>query len=228
MKLLLIEDDPDIAINLCDFLEMSGHQTELASDGLIGKQLAVTGNWDAILLDLSLPGMNGLEVCRHLREVGHDTPILMLTARDTLADKLEGFARGADDYLVKPFPLEEVEARLVALVKRATGRVVSSVLRCADLTLDTDTLTVERAGHPIKLPPKCLHLLRLLMESPNRVLRRRELESAVWGNDLSGSDTLRAHMYILRRALTANGASDLIETVHGHGYRLLSDDEHTA
>lgn len=227
MKNLLIEDDPDIAINLCDFLEMRGHQIELASDGLIGKQLALSSDWDVILLDLSLPGMSGLEICRLLRDTGRETPILMLTARDTLADKLEGFARGADDYLVKPFAPQEVEARLIALAKRARGRVVSNVLRYADLTLDTDTLTVERAGRPIKLPPKCLHLLRLLMEAPHRVLRRSQLESAVWGKALPGSDTLRAHMYILRRALTANGQSDLIETVHGHGYRLLGDDAHS-
>ncbi|HDR9757810.1 TPA: response regulator transcription factor [Burkholderia cepacia ATCC 25416] len=227
MKLLLIEDDPDIAINLRDFLEMNGHQIELAADGLAGRQLAASGNWDAILLDLWLPGMNGLELCRDLRDSACDTPILMLTARDTLADKLEGFARGADDYLVKPFAPQEVEARLVALVKRASGRVVRTVLRCADLQLDTDTLELDRAGRPIKLPPKCLHLLRLLMASPNRVFRRRQLEAEVWGTDLPGSDTLRTHMYILRRALTANGEADLIETVHGHGYRLLGNDAQT-
>jgi DNA-binding response OmpR family regulator len=193
----------------------------------MGLHLAVSQQWDAILLDLSLPGMDGLTICRKLREEARrDMPILMLTARDTLDDKLQGFGQGADDYLIKPFSLKEVGARLGALIKRYRGKVTQANLSCADICFDQTTLAVERAGRPLKLPPKCLHLLRILMQAPNRVFGRIELETEVWGEQLPDSDTLRAHVYTLRRALTANGEDDLIETIHGLGYRLVVDDAH--
>lgn len=225
MRVLVIEDDVSIATNLYDYLEGTGYQVDVAASGTLGLQLALTQHWDAILLDLSLPGMDGLTLCRKLREEAHrDTPVLMLTARDTLEDKLEGFTRGADDYLVKPFSLKEVDARLGALVKRYKGQVTEAALRCADVRLDLTTLTVERAGRPVKLPPKCLQLLRILMQSPNRVFGRAELEAEVWGEALPDSDTLRTHVYTLRRALAAHGEEDVIETVHGLGYRLVPSD----
>lgn len=225
MKVLIIEDDADIAANLCDFLESSRYEVDVASNGVMGLHLAVTQQWDAILLDLSLPGMDGLTICRKLRDEAHcDTPILMLTARDTLDDKLMGFERGADDYLVKPFSLKEVSARLGALIKRNKGQVTSAVLRCADVQLNQTTLNVERAGRAIKLPPKCLQILQMLMQSPDRVFRRAEIETVVWGEQLPDSDTLRTHVHTLRRALTASGERDLIETVHGFGYRMVSGD----
>ncbi|MDH6153667.1 MULTISPECIES: response regulator transcription factor [Paraburkholderia] len=225
MKILIIEDDADIGTNLYDYLESAGYETDIATDGVMGLELATTQHWDAILLDLSLPGMDGLTICRKLREEAHqDTPVLMVTARDTLDGKLQGFGQGADDYLVKPFSLKEVGARLAALIKRYNGQVTQSELRCADLRFELATLTVERAGRPLKLPPKCLHLLRILMQSPNRVFGRVELETQIWGEQLPDSDTLRAHVYTLRRALTARGEDDLIETVHGLGYRLAVGD----
>lgn len=229
MKVLIIEDDADIAINLYEYLESGGCEVDVASNGVMGLHLAVTQHWDAILLDLSLPGMDGLAVCRKLREEARrDTPVLMLTAKDTLDDKLQGFVQGADDYLVKPFSLKEVDARLTALVKRYKGQVAQAALCCADVRFDLSTLNVERAGRPVKLPPKCLHLLRILMQTPNRVFGRMELETEVWGGQLPDSDTLRAHVYTLRRALTANGEDDLIETVHGLGYRLMVRDAHAS
>lgn len=225
MKVLIVEDDTAIATNLYDYLESAGYEVDLASDGVMGLHLAVTEHWDAILLDLSLPGMDGLTICRKLRdEARRDMPILMLTARDTLDDKLQGFGQGADDYLVKPFSLKEVGARLGALIKRYKGHVTQATLCCADIRFDPATLAVERAGRTVKLPPKCLHLLRILMQAPNRVFARAELETEVWGEQLPDSDTLRAHIYTLRRALTANGGDDLIETVHGLGYRLVVND----
>jgi DNA-binding response OmpR family regulator len=225
MKLLIIEDDSAIATNLYDYLEGAGYEVDLASDGVMGLHLAVSQQWDAILLDLSLPGMDGLTICHKLRdEARRDTPILMLTARDTLDDRLQGFGQGADDYLVKPFSLQEVGARLTALIKRYKGEVTLATLRCADVHFDLTTLVVERAGRPLRLPPKCLHLLRILMQSPNRVFGRSELETEVWGERLPDSDTLRAHIYTLRRALTAHGEDDLIETVHGLGYRFVVSD----
>ncbi len=225
MRVLVMEDDASIATNLYDYLESVGYEVDTAASGPAGLQLAITQSWDAILLDLSLPGMDGLTICRKLREEAHrDTPVLMVTARDTLDDKLQGFGLGADDYLVKPFSLKELGARLGALIKRYNGQVTQSELRCADLRFDLATLTVERAGRPLKLPPKCLHLLRILMQSPNRVFGRVELETQIWGDQLPDSDTLRAHVYTLRRALMARGEDDLIETVHGLGYRLVVGD----
>ncbi|MBC8751309.1 MULTISPECIES: response regulator transcription factor [Paraburkholderia] len=228
MKVLIIEDDAAIATNLYDYLESNAYQVDIASNGAMGLHLATTQHWDAILLDLSLPGMDGLTICRKLREEAHrDTPVLMLTAKDTLEDKLHGFRQGADDYLVKPFSLKEVGARLAALIKRYNGQVTQAELRCADVRFDLATLTVERAGRPVKLPPKCLYLLRILMQSPNRVFGRAELETQIWGEQLPDSDTLRAHVYTLRRALTAHGENDLIDTVHGLGYRLAVSDANT-
>ncbi|AHI68632.1 response regulator transcription factor [Burkholderia thailandensis] len=226
MRVLVIEDDAGIAANLYDYLESAGYEVDAAANGPAGLQLAATQPWDAILLDLSLPGMDGLTLCRKLREeIRRDTPVLMLTARDTLDDKLAGFVHGADDYLVKPFSLKEVAARLGALIKRYRGQVTQAALCRADVRLDLQTLTVERAGRPVKMPPKCLHLLRILMQTPNRVIGHAELEAEIWGDALPDSDTLRAHVYTLRRALTAQGEPDLIETVHGLGYRLVAGDD---
>lgn len=225
MRVLLIEDDGSIATNLYDYLESAGYVVDVASNGCAGLQLALSQPWDAILLDLALPGMDGLTLCHKLREEAHrDTPVLMLSAKDTLDDKLAGFTRGADDYLVKPFSLKEVGARLGALIKRYKGQVAQAVLCCADVRLDLVTLAVERGGRSVKLPPKCLQLLRIFMQSPNRVFSRVELETQIWGEELGDSDTLRAHVYMLRRALTTSGETNLIETVHGVGYRLVVSD----
>jgi len=221
MRILIIEDDAAIAANLYDHLTASGYEPEHAADGVTGLHRAVTEDWSAILLDVALPGMDGFTLCRKLREEARrDTPILMLTAKDTLDDKLAGFNHGADDYLVKPFSLKEMAARLAALIKRRQGQVVPRTLRYGDISLDPQTLDVERAGRAVKLPRKCLHLLQLLMASPERVLRRAELETIVWGEPLPESDTLRSHMHVLRRALTVDGESNPIETVHGTGYRM--------
>jgi DNA-binding response OmpR family regulator len=223
MKVLIIEDDEAIATNLYDYLEARGFRVDVAATGAAGLKFALAEPWDAILLDVALPGMDGLTLCRKLREEARrDTPVLMLTAKDTLDDKLAGFGHGADDYLVKPFSLKEVGARLDALIKRYRGQVALRELRCADLRLDLATLAVERAGRAIKLQPKCLHLLRMLMQSPGRVLGRAELEAEVWGETLPDSDTLRAHIYTLRKALARPGEAELIETVHGLGYRIAA------
>lgn len=221
MRILIIEDDPTIAANLYDFLEARGHSIDAASDGVTGLHLAVSQPFDAIVLDIGLPGMDGLTLARKLREEAHiEVPILMLTARDTLEDKLEGFARGADDYLVKPFLLKEVEARLAAMHRRSSGRVTSRPLEAGTLTLDPKTMTVRFSGTEVKLPPKCLRILELLMQEPGRVISRDEIERLVWGEAQETSDTLRSHLHTLRRALTAAGGHDPVETLHGIGYRL--------
>ncbi len=223
MRILIVEDDKSIATNLYDFLETRGHTVDAAADGVTGLHLAVTQDFDAILLDLSLPGMDGVTLCRKLREeAGKDTPILMLTARDTLEDKLQGFQHGADDYLVKPFSLREVEARLTALYRRLSGRVVRRELKVGELSFDPRSLSIRYCGKPVKLPPKAIRLLEVLMSQPERVFSRAELETAVWGEPQESSDTLRSQMHVLRRALAAAGGHDPIETVHGIGYRLTS------
>jgi DNA-binding response OmpR family regulator len=222
VRILIIEDDHSIATNLYDFLTGRGHTVDAAADGVTGLHLAVTHAFDAIVLDIGLPGMDGMKVCSKLRtEAQLDTPVLMLTARDTLSDKLRGFEHGADDYLVKPFALKEVEARLTALHKRSGGRVTDKVLTAGDLTLDPRSLITRFAGAEVKLPPKCIRLLELMMSQPGRVFSRAELEHGVWGDAQETSDTLRSHMHLLRRALVDAGGYDPIETVHGLGYRLL-------
>jgi DNA-binding response OmpR family regulator len=223
VHILIIEDDPTIATNLYDFLEARGHSVDAAADGITGLHLAVTQKFDGILLDLGLPGMDGITLCRKLRkEADINTPVLMLTARDTLDDKLKGFDCGADDYLVKPFALKEVEARLVAMYKRHGGKVTSRMLETGDLSFDPKTLSIQFAGTSVKLPPKGMRLLALMMGEPGRVFSRQELESEVWGDVQGTSDTLRSQMYELRRALSRAGGYDPIETVHGLGYRLIS------
>ena len=224
MRILIIEDDATIAANLYDFLESRGHAVDAAADGVTGMHLAISQTFDAIVLDLGLPGMDGLTLTRKLREEAHmETPILMLTARDTLDDKLEGFARGADDYLVKPFSLKEVEARLLSMNRRSSGRTAPRPLEVGTLSMDPRTMAVRFAGNDVKLPPKCLRILELLMREPGRVISREEIERLVWGESQETSDTLRSHLHTLRRALTAAGGHDPIETLHGIGYRLRQD-----
>ncbi|MGZ9005884.1 MAG: response regulator transcription factor [Burkholderiales bacterium] len=224
MRILIIEDDRTIATNLYDYLTAQGHAVDAAADGVTGLHLAVTHPFDAIVLDLGLPGMDGIKLCEKLRNQAHvDTPVLMLTARDTLQDKLQGFEGGADDYLVKPFALREVEARLNALHKRRSGRVTQKVLVVGELTLDPRTLEIRFGQKDVKLPPKCIKLLETMMSEPGRLFSRTHLESAVWGDTQETSDTLRSHMHILRRALVEAGGRDPIETVHGLGYRLVPD-----
>ena len=221
MRVLVIEDESSIAANVCDYLESRGHSVDAAPDGVTGLHLAVTQAFDAIVLDLNLPRIDGLTLCRRVREDAHrDTPVLMLTARDTLEEKLDGFESGADDYLTKPFALAELEARLLALHKRHAGRAAPKALRHGAIEFDPVALTVTVNGEPVRLPPKPLRLLELMLSHPSRVYTRADLEQAVWGDRLPSSETLRSHMYVLRRAFQAVGASDPIENVHGLGYRL--------
>ncbi len=221
MRVLIIEDDPDIASNLYDFLEAGGHTVDAAPDGVTGLHLASSGQFDCIVLDIGLPRVDGNVLCRRLREDARiDTPVLMITARDTLDDKLKGFEHGADDYLVKPFALKEVEARLVALHRRHTGKSIQRALTVGELTLDPRTLRVSYRGNDVKLPPKCMRLLEIIMSQPDRIHTRDDLEQAAWGGRQQTSDTLRTHMHLLRRALTQAGGTDPVETVHGMGYRL--------
>jgi DNA-binding response OmpR family regulator len=227
MHLLVIEDNPDLVANLYDFFEDRGHTVNAAYDALSGLKFALEGNYDAIILDLMLPGMDGLEVCTRLRESGQQIPILMLTARDTLDNKLDGFASGADDYLVKPFALTELDARLHALIRRASGgQATGGRFRVADLSFDPNTMQVERGGRRIDLPPIPLKLLEILMRKSPHVVTREELERVVWGDSPPDSDALRTHMHVLRTAIDTREDLPLLHTLRGIGYRLVKPDAH--
>lgn len=221
MKLLVVEDNPDLVANLRDFFEAGGHRIDSAFNAASGLQMATQGQYDALVLDLMLPGMDGRELCNQLRQSGHDTPVLMLTARDTLQDKLEGFASGADDYLVKPFALQELEARLMALIHRARNQMGQRQLQVADLELDTETLQLSRAGQSIDLPRIPLRILTLLMRRAPRIVTRAEIEHEIWAGALPDSDALRAHMHVLRTAIDKPFNQALLRTVRGVGYRLV-------
>ena len=224
MRILIIEDNPDIAANIGDYLDEKGHTVDFAGDGITGLHLAIVNDFDAIVLDLALPGMDGLEVCRKLRqEAGKNTPVLMLTARDRLEDKLAGFETGADDYLVKPFELQEVEARLGVLTTRGQRRT-SKEIQIGDLVYNADTLIVSRIGEEIELNPIGLKLLRCLMEASPNVVTRSELEKEVWGEEMPDSDSLRVHIHSLRAAIDKPFGSKMIQTRHGIGYRLVESD----
>lgn len=224
MRVLIIEDNPDIAANLGDYLEDHGHTVDFAGDGVTGLHLAVVNEFDSIVLDLALPGMDGLEVCRKLRtEAGKDTPVLMLTARDRLEDKLAGFETGADDYLVKPFELQEVEARLNVLAGRGR-RKNRRELKVGDLIYNLDTLNVNRGDEEIYLNPIGLKLLQCLMDASPNVVSRAELEMEVWGEEMPDSDSLRVHIHSLRSAIDKPFSSNMIQTRHGIGYRLVEPD----
>lgn len=224
MRILVIEDNSDIAANLGDYLEERGHTVDFAADGVTGLHLAVVNDFDAIVLDLNLPGMDGLEVCRKLRQDARkQTPVLMLTARDALESKLEGFDAGADDYLVKPFALQEVDARLTVLLRRGKGPQ-SRILNVADLEYNLDTLEVRREGKLLQLNPTALKILQSLMESSPSVVTRQELETRVWGEELPDSDSLRVHIHGLRAAVDKPFPKPLIQTRHGIGYRIADPD----
>jgi DNA-binding response OmpR family regulator len=220
MHVLLIEDNLDLSANVGEFLESRGNTVDYARDGVQGLQLASGEGYDAIILDLGLPGLDGISLCRRLRETARrDVPIVMLTARDTEADKLLGFDAGADDYLTKPFSLLELLARLKALVRRASGS--RGVLQVADLTFDLRTLLIRRGERAITLAPTGMRILEQLMRASPGVVTREQIERTVWGDDPPGSDAaLRGHILIIRNAVDSDTEPKLLHTVHGIGYRL--------
>ncbi len=223
MNILLIEDNRDLARNLFDYFEAKGYTMDLAGDGISGLHLAASNPYDVLILDLMLPGMDGLTLCERLREAGKRTPVLMLTARDSLEDKIAGLEAGADDYVVKPFAMREVEARLRALVRRAQVREGASLLQVGDLSFDPDTLKVARGGRAVELPPIPLKILELLMRASPRVLPREELERGIWGDSPPDSDALRAHLHILRNAVDKDADRPLIRTLRGIGYQITNE-----
>lgn len=220
MRILVIEDNRDILANILDYLELKGFTVDCAQDGLSGMHLALTQPYDLIVLDIMLPGIDGYQLCQKLRqEADNNTPIIMLTARDALDDRLKGLHAGADDYLVKPFALSELVARIEAVLRRSSG-ANKRVLEVADLRYNLETLEVSRAGQSLKLNPIGLKLLATLMQRSPAVVRREALEEALWGDDIPDSDSLRSHIHQLRQAIDKPFATTLLHTVHGVGFRL--------
>lgn len=221
MHLLIVEDDRTIAENLYDYLEARGHQCDYADSIAAASALLARNAFDAVVLDRNLPDGDGLALARRLRSEGRATPILVLTARDTLEDKLLGFEAGSDDYLVKPFALQELEVRLLALARRSAVWAADPVLRYGALEFRAATQALCLHGRPLTLPPKPLRLVAELLAQPERVFSRRELEIAVWGHEQDSSDNLRSVLHTLRRAL-GDDASTQVVNVHGLGYKLVS------
>jgi DNA-binding response OmpR family regulator len=218
---LLVEDHRDIAEMVYDGLERAGFQVDYAADGVSALSFAEDNDYDVVVLDLMLPRLDGMEVCRRIRkELRSDVPVLMLTARDTLEDKIAGLDAGADDYLVKPFALGELEARLKALLRRSRGQVAQERFEVGDLVLDTGTWRVTRGGKALAVTPIGMKLLTVLMRASPQIISRRQLEKEVWGEGLPDSDTLRSHLYTLRKAVDRPFDVAMLETVSGAGYRI--------
>jgi DNA-binding response OmpR family regulator len=223
MRILVVEDHADVAETLDDFLAARGHRVDLAYDGVRGFELAAREDYDAIVLDRMLPGQDGVTLCRRLRgEAGKATPVLMLTALGTTADKVQGFDSGADDYLVKPFDLTELEVRLTALHRRSGARVPSARLQVEDLAYDTSALVATRAGRALTLSPTGRRILEYLMRHSERVVPRVELERHLWGRDADDPGALRVHIHALRQAIDGESEVKLLQTVRGVGYRLAA------
>ncbi|GJL75206.1 response regulator transcription factor [Nitrosomonas sp.] len=223
MQVLIIEDNQDIAASIYDYFEASGYIVDMAADGVTGLHMALAKDYDVIILDLGLPGIDGYELCRRLRQDPHRlVPIVMLTAKDTLENELEGFKSGADDYLIKPFALKELAARVKMLSKRV-NRTSASQLQIGDLSLNMDTREVCRAGKQINLNPTLFKLLAFLMQNPYRLIKREELEYAVWQNNPPDSDALRTHLSNLRQVIDKPFECPFIHTVRGFGYKLMDN-----
>lgn len=225
-KILVIEDNPDIIANIYAFFEPKGFDLDNAHNGISGLKLASNNRYDVILLDVMLPGLDGTQLCKRLREEHHNrTPVLMLTARDTILDKVAGFDSGADDYLVKPFSLVELESRIKALIRRHQNDRFDHTIKIGKLSINTDEHTVTRENKPLKLTPTGFKILNTLMSAAPRVVSKHELEEKVWGeDDIPSSDALRTHMHSVRAQVDKPFSSSMIVTIAGVGYQIIDPD----
>src|SRR5215210_3408956 len=221
MKILVVDDERAVRDSLRRALELEGYEIELAADGDEAlSRLESNEEPDAVILDVLMPGVDGLEVCRRLRSSGKKLPVLMLTARTEVEDRVAGLDAGADDYVVKPFALEELLARLRALLRRA-GPAEGEVLRFADLELDPSTREARRGGDAFELTRTEVSLLELFLLNPRQVLTRSVIFERVWGYDFGfGSNSLDVYIGYLRRKTEAGGKPRLIQTIRGVGYAL--------
>jgi len=221
MSILVVDDEPAVRESLRRALQLEGYEVELAGDGEQALERLREDGVDAVLLDVSMPRLDGLQACRRLRESGSTLPVLMLTARDEVADRVAGLDAGADDYVVKPFALEELLARLRALLRRVAPTDAGVVLRFADLELDASTREVHRGGDRIELTRTEFALLELFLVNPRQVLTRSVIFERVWGYDFGfGSNSLDVYIGYLRRKTEQGGKPRLIQTIRGVGYAL--------
>jgi len=223
MRILLIEDDLDLAENIVAFFESYGWAVDYAINGEQGLKLLSHGSFDAVILDITLPGINGFEVCSRLRRNLHaNVPVLMLTARGQLEDKIKGFEAGTDDYLAKPFALKELQMRIDALLRRGRHDLPQR-LTAGDLTLDLVNGTASRDGDEILLPRVSFQILKCLLENYPQTVSRRELEYVIWGDTPPDTDALKAHFYTLRQLIDRPYPFSMLETVRGIGYRICTE-----
>ncbi|WP_329561525.1 response regulator transcription factor [Kitasatospora sp. NBC_01266] len=222
LRVLVVDDDPEVRAAVALGLQVEGYQVRAAADGLAG--LTEVARWqpDALVLDVMMPALDGLAVCRQLRAVGDRLPVIVLTARDAVSERVAGLDAGADDYLVKPFALDELTARLRALLRRTvTGAAQRDECGFADLTVDPHSRTGSRGGRPLEFSRTEFALLELLLRHPGQLLTREAIMRRVWGADFGpGSNSLAVYVGYLRRKLEAGGEPRLVHTVHGIGYRL--------
>lgn len=224
LSILIIEDNAGLAANIYDYLEACGHQADAAPDGESGLGLLALNRYDAVVLDWMMPRMDGMVMLARLRkELNSRVPVIVMTARDQIEHKLQGFLTGADDYVVKPVALAELEIRLRVIVQRARGgQAPAQVLEVSELRFDLGSLEVTRAGRTLAMTPVRRRILELLMRRSPGLVRRDELETLIWQDRVPDNDALRSHMHMLRKAVDGSFARKLIVTVAGSGYRLAA------
>lgn len=224
LSILLVEDHRQLAQTVVEFLEQEGATVDYAGNTNLARELVQEHHYDLILLDVMLPGEDGYSFCHYLRkDLALDLPVIFMTARDQLEDKLEGFDRGGDDYIVKPFPLPELAARVSALIRRQRREVTANTLQVADLELDPARQEVRRNGQLLKLSPTAFRILRILMRESPRVVSREQLEHELWGDLVPDSDALRSHLYNLRKAVDKPFDHTLLNTLPGVGFSIQAD-----
>ena len=225
INVLLVEDDIDLAATIVDYLDIESINCDHASNGLMGLELIQRNHYQMMMLDINMPKMDGLTLCNTVREKGLDIPILMLTARDSLENKLQGFEAGSDDYLVKPFAMRELVARVQVLAKRRSGEVKRLVL--GDLILDLNQRTAQLQQQTLKLSPIAFKLLEVLVRASPHPVSRQHIMQAVWGDDQPDSNSLKVHIHHVRKQLDASKHSPLLklETISGIGFAIKAADQ---
>tara|TARA_R110001583_G_scaffold90927_1_gene232957 strand:- start:760 stop:1437 length:678 start_codon:yes stop_codon:yes gene_type:complete len=224
MRVLVVEDNPDILASIVEYLELKGVATDAIHNGKAALELLEQAHYDLVVLDLGLPGLDGISLCQQLREqVLNPIPVIMLTARDTLEDRLQGFEVGADDYLVKPFALPELYERIKAVLKRSQQQHLRQ-LQVGELHLDLEQRMATRQGQEISLDRKGYALLELLMQRSPAVVSHDQLATKLWGNDSPDSAALKSHIYRLRQLIDRPFGKAMIQSVPGVGYKLVTDD----
>lgn len=220
-RLLIVEDDRDLARNLIDFLEIQGYLTDYAADGHAALSLLASNEYDLVVLDMTLPGVDGLTICSRIRQqLRSNVPVVILTAKDEIDTKIAAFDIGADDYVVKPVSLREIEARIRALIRRAGRESDNDLLLIGDLRMDVGTMKIERAGQPISLPPVPTRILMLLLRRSPNVVHRLAIHREIWGEEPGDNHALIVHMHALRNAIDKPFDRQIIHTVRGFGYRI--------